>query len=299
MKKLFRKEVAIGLIAVISIAILVIGIDFLKGVNVFKATNYYYATYTNVEGLAQSAPVSLNGYKVGQVRDITYQYENPGHVLVEISLNKELKVPRGTRAVISTDLLGTASIQLDMPANTDFHSIGDTLIAANASGLMDNVQNELLPAVTSIFPKIDTLLTSVNTLVSDPAILTSVKRLDAITANLEASTRRLNSLLATLPSITQNVNGITENLNLASADVAVLTSRVKDVPIDTLVANINDVILNLKQLSDDLGNKNSTLGKLMNDPSLYNSINSSVGSLDSLLVDIKKNPKRYISIKLL
>lgn len=299
MKNLFRKEVVIGLIVIISIAILVVGIDFLKGVNVFKASNYYYATYSNVEGLSQSAPVMLNGYKVGQVRDITYLYENPGHVLVEISVNKDLHLPRGTKAVIVTDLLGTANIQLDMASGTDFHTIGDTLIATNAVGLMQNVQEQIMPAVSAIFPKIDTLLTSVNTLVSDPAILASVKRLDAITANLEASTRRLNALMATLPPITKNVTDISENLNLASADMAAFTSRVKELPVDSLVANINDVTANLRQLTEDLGNKNSTLGKLMNDPALYNSLNSSVSSLDSLLVDIKKNPKRYISIKLL
>ena len=299
MKKLFRKEVVIGLIVIISIAILVVGIDFLKGVNVFKASNYYYATYSNVEGLAQSAPVTINGYKVGQVRDITYQYDNPGHVLVEISVNKDLHLPQGTKAVIVTDLLGTATIQLDMASGTEFHAIGDTLIAANAAGLMENVQQQILPEVSAIFPKIDTLLTSVNTLVSDPAILASVKRLDAITANLEASTRRLNALMSTLPPITKNVTGITENLNAASADMALFTSRVKDLPVDSLADNINDVVMNLRELTDNLGNKNSTLGKLMNDPALYNSLNSSVASLDSLLVDIKKNPKRYISIKLL
>ena len=127
MKQIFRKEVLIGLIVIIALAILFVGIDFLKGVNVFKAANYYIATYTNVEGLAISAPVTVNGYKVGLVREINYEYDNPGHVQVEISLNKNLKVPRGTQAVIKSDMLGTASIELKMGADPNFHAVGDEL----------------------------------------------------------------------------------------------------------------------------------------------------------------------------
>ncbi len=106
MKKIFRKEVIIGLIVALSIVVLVVGIDFLKGVNVFKAANYYYVTYTNVEGLAVSAPVSVNGYKVGLVRDISYEYDNPGHVRVELSLDKSLRVPRALRPCLAQTCLG-------------------------------------------------------------------------------------------------------------------------------------------------------------------------------------------------
>lgn len=299
MKKIFRKEVLIGLIVIFSIAVLVIGIDFLKGVNVFKASNYYYVSYTNVEGLAQSAPVTINGFKIGLVRDISYEYDKPGHVLVELSLNKDLKVPRGTKALLASDLLGTASVQLVMPDSKDFHAVGDTLDGAVKAGLMEDVQKELMPSVAGVLPKIDSLLTSINNLASDPALAASVKRLDNITQNLELTTRQLNALMGTLPPITTNVKAITENVSTATADMAVLTGRVKEMPLDSVMANINAISANLKELSDDLGNKNSTLGKLMNDPTLYNSINATVGSLDSLLVDIKKNPKRYISIKLL
>ena len=127
MKKIFRKEVLIGLIVIIALAILFVGIDFLKGINIFKAANYYVATYENVEGLAVSAPVSVNGYKVGLVREINYEYDNPGHVKVEMSLDKNLKVPRGTQAVIKTDMLGTATIELKMGNGDSFHNVGDEL----------------------------------------------------------------------------------------------------------------------------------------------------------------------------
>ncbi len=292
MKKIFRKEVIIGLIVALSIVVLVVGIDFLKGVNVFKAANYYYVTYTNVEGLAVSAPVSVNGYKVGLVRDISYEYDNPGHVRVELSLDKSLRVPKGTKAVLGTDLLGTASIKLDMAPGGDFHNVGDVLVGENASGLMDNVSGEVLPSVSKV-------MTKVNVLVSDPAIAASVKRLDAITANLEATSRQLNAVVKTLPPIAKNVNAITENVSVMSGNLSGFSSTLNGLPVDSLVDNLNSMSANLRQLSLQLNDRNSTLGQLMNDRELYDNINSAVSSLDSLLIDVKKNPKRYISIKLL
>lgn len=299
MKQIFRKEVLIGLIVIIALAILFVGIDFLKGVNVFKAANYYIATYTNVEGLAISAPVTVNGYKVGLVREINYEYDNPGHVQVEISLNKNLKVPRGTQAVIKSDMLGTASIELKMGADPNFHAVGDELEGVVASGLMDNVSNKLLPSVGEIMPKIDSLLTNINKIVSDPALLNSMKRLDAISANLEKATSRLSAVMATLPPITSDVKSITGSLTQSTDDLTKLTARLRDVPVDSLAADIAAVTANLKELSAQLNDPNSTIGKLTHDPQLYNTLNSTISSLDSLFIDIKKNPKRYISIKLL
>lgn len=299
MKKIFRKEVIIGLSAVVALVILFVGIDFLKGVNVFKASNYYYVTYTDVQGLAVSAPVTINGYKVGQVREISYQYDNPGHVKVEIALDRELKIPKGTRAVLSSDLLGTASIALELADSKDFYDVGAELQGFVPKGMMDNVANNLMPSVQAIFPKVDTLLTGINALVADPAIASSVKRLDAITSNLEVATRQLNAIMATLPPITHDVKSITGNVSVASANLTQLTGKMNSLPIDSLMNELQKTAANLHELTRQLNNPNSTLGLLMNDPALYNNINKTVRSLDSLFIDIKANPKRYISIKLL
>ena len=299
MKKIFRKEVLIGLITAVAMAILFIGIDFLKGVNVFKAANYYYATYTNVNGLAQSAPVTLNGFKVGQVRELSYDYDNPGHVNVELSLDRELKLPLGTRAVLASDLLGTASITLEFSDSKSYHAVGDKLEGVVQPALMDNVSKELLPSVAAIFPKIDSLLTTVNTLVSDPALAASVQRLNAITANLEATTRSIHSVVASLPPVVSNVKSITGNFDAASADIAAVTANLRTMPLYSLADNLAATTANLRQLSVQLNDPNSTLGLLMHDKALYNNLNNTISSLDSLFVDIKRNPKRYISIKLL
>lgn len=298
MKQIFRKEVLIGLLVIIALVILYFGINFLKGVNIFKAANYYYASYNNVEGLAVSAPVTLNGYKVGLVRDINYDFNCPGHVTVEMSLDKSLKLPNGTKATLGSDLLGTASISLQLGnAANGFYNIGDTIPGDFNAGMMAALSENLLPAVNSIVPKVDTLLTSLNTLVADPAIATSLKRLDAITAELNATLRSLHQVTSQLAPVATDVKSITENVDTITGNLAAVSGRLREAPVDSLVSDLQVTVENLKVLTAQLNNPNSSVGKVLNDPALYDNLNSTVASLDSLFVDIKRNPKRYISIK--
>lgn len=299
MKNKQKKELIIGALVLLALALLIFGIDFLKGINVLKAANYYYVEYTNVEGLAVSAPVNINGFKVGQVREIGYEYDNPGHVKVEISLAKELQLPVGTQAVLTTDILGTSSISL-RPGNPGdgMLKIGDTLVGKVDGGIMSGISN-MMPSVEAIFPKIDTLLTTLNTIASDPALAASVKRLDDITADLAVSTRRLSNLMASLPPVVGDVKNITANMDSISDDLGVLSAKLKQVPVDSLTADLAATLANLNELSTQLKNPDGSLGRLMSNPELYDNLNATVSSLDSLIVDIKRNPKRYINIKLL
>ncbi len=295
MKKRFSKELIIGFTVLLSLLILFFGIDYLKGINVFKASNYYYVSFTNVNGLTISSPVNANGFKVGLVRDMQYEYDNPGHILVELSLDKALKVPQGTKAILKTDMLGTATIDLDMPNSGEYHAIGEKLNGEVATGLMDNVTNDLLP----LSVKIDSLLTSITTLVSDPALASSMQRLDKITANLEASTAQLTKTMNTLPKVMNNTTSITDNLVTISENINELTADLKNLPLDSTMQNIYSTTQNINNITNRINSKDSSLGLLLNDTGLYNNLNNSASSLDSLLIDVKKNPKRYISIKLL
>lgn len=298
MKKIMRKEVVIGLLVILALAILFFGINFLKGINIFKAANYYYVSYENVTGLAQSAPVTLNGFKTGLVREIAYDYSNPGHVVVEISVDKALQLPRGTRAVLESDLLGTATIAL-VPGNPadGFYTVGDTLVAATKPGLMDGLSENLMPSISGIFPKIDTLLTSLNTIASDPALKAGIGRIDDITAELETSLKRLSRLTADLAPVGKNVSDITSNVDTITGDLTHLSGQLRNVPVDSLVAELQATVANLHTLSAQLSDPNGTVGKLTGDPALYDNVNATIISLDSLFTDIKKNPKRYINIK--
>lgn len=294
-----KKEVLIGLCAVMALAVLYFGIEFLKGVNIFKPANYYYASYTDVAGLQKSAPVTVNGFKVGQVREISYEYDNPGHVRVELSLDRELRLPVGTKAVIEQDLLGTSTVVLHMGSSKDFHEVGNRLEGETAQGLMGSVSEQLMPSVSAIFPKIDSLVTALNTLVRDPALSSSVKRLDDITLSLNSTMKQLNATARQLDPVMKNVNGITGNVNTITADLTQVSGKLAELPVDSLMNNIMVLSGNLRALSEQLDNPESTIGALTHDRALYNNLNNAAASLDSLLTDVKKNPKRYISIKLL
>ena len=297
--KSLKKEATIGLCVIIALFILFIGINFLKGVNIFKAANYYYAVYENAAGLQDSAPVTLDGFKVGLVREINYEYNNPGHVKVELSLDRSLKLPEGSKAVIEQDILGTSTVVLYLSDSKNYHKVGDEIEGVTAKGLMENVSQNLMPGVATIFPKIDSLLTSLNRVVGDPALMASVKRLDAITLNLEQTMRQLNATAGSLPPVMNNVGGITKNLNAMSGDLAEFSARINDMPVDSMMNNVMALSENLKTLSASLNNPDSSLGMLTHDAELYDNLNNCAASLDSLLIDVKRNPKRYISIKLL
>jgi len=306
MKKIFSKEVIIGICAALTILILVFGIDYLKGVNVFKASNYYYISYTNVAGLAQSAPVNINGFKVGQVREIEYEFDNPGHVKVEVSLDKALRIPKGTKACLISDMLGTASIELKMPASNDFMDVGSTIEGTVPGGLMDNIANDVMPGVTNMLPKMDSLISNANMLIASEDLRQSIARLNHVMANLENSTSQLSRIMSQIaPAATKagtvmtNATEITENLNKISHDLTSVSATLKEMPLDSTLNNINRITTDLSAVTAAISSKDSSIGKLLYSDGFYNNINHTVSSLDSLFIDIKKNPKRYISIKLL
>lgn len=292
--KRYSKELIIGLSVLIAALVLFFGIDYLKGINVFKAANYYYVSYTNVNGLTVSSPVTINGYKVGQVRDIEYEYDNPGHVMVEIALDKHLKVPSGSKAVIESDILGTATVVLHFSTSGDTHSIGDRLIGETAPSMLQGVSDNLMPSVAAIFPKVDSLLTSVNALVSDSALLLSVKRLDAITANLQATTVYLNRTLATMPATMKTVGGVASNLDSITTDLAVVSEELKKLPLKQTMDNVNELTSNVNTITRKMTETDNSVGLLLNDRQLYDHLNGVAGGLDSILIDLKQNPKRYI-----
>lgn len=313
MKKLFKREFWIGLSVLITLVVLFFGINYLKGVNIFHTANYYFVTYNDVQGLTQSAPVTVNGFKVGLVREIKYQYDNPGHISVELSLDNELKIPKGTRAMIVCDMLGTASIELIMGTGPDFYNAGDELPGALSPGMLQAISEKVMPVMDETLPRVNNLLDTVTRLAGNPALNSSIYRLDNVLAGLETSVSTLNHAMVPMPAIMNNVNNtmgnasqamvdvkqMAANLNRVSEDLAELSKVLKNAPVDSTLRNINETSRSLAQLANQLNDPNSSLGLLMHDPALYNNINNLAAQLDSILIDVKKSPKRYIpAIKL-
>lgn len=293
MKKWFGKEIKIALSVLASILILYVGINYLKGINVMKPANYYYVQFTNVAGLAQSAPVTIDGYKVGLVQEILYDYDTNGSIKVLLNVDKKLKIPVDSKAFLETDMLGTASIVIKLnPHVSEYYEHGAVLKGEVNAGLMQNIQGELLPQVALLMPKLDSILTGLQALVNDPALSASVKRIDHITANLENSSVQLSQLMKNdLPVILDNVEGITAQVNNFS-------DTLNSLPLQSTMKSVQETSYNLEQLTNRLNSPDNTMGLLLNDRKLYDKANGVLGSVDSLMIDLRLHPKRYVHFSL-
>lgn len=300
MKKIFNKEFIIGICVIAAIVILIFGIDYLKGINLFSPANFYYASYNNVAGLEISSPVTVDGYKVGQVREIQFDYDNPGKIKVLLALDKKLRIPVDSKATMGSTLMSGNFIALKLGKSAEKLPVGGNIDAIESSDLMSSLSEDIMPAVNQILPRVDSLLMNLNRIAGDPALLASIQRLDGITGDILATTGGLKSTVnKDLPVVMSNVKSISHGLDTVTANLGILSAQLKSLPLNTTVDNVNDLTANLTQFSKQLNDPNSTLGLLMNDPELYNKLNRVAADVDSLIVDIKRNPKRYISIKLL
>lgn len=301
MKKLFTKEFYIGLSVIVAVAILIVGIDYLKGINLFKPANFYVARYENVAGLELSAPITINGYKVGQVREINFDYTSPEKPTeVILALDKNLKLPEGSVATIESSLMNGSFVAIQLGKSSQVIPVGGEISTGKAADLMGSLSDELLPKVSSAIGRIDTLVAGLNTLVADPALLQAIRRMDGITDNVYQASAGLNSTVnRDVPLLMRSVRGTACNLDSITGNLTLLSAQLRSLPLQQTMENVNATVENLEAFSAQLRNPDSTLGLLMNDPELYNRLNSVAASVDSLIVDIKRNPKRYISIKLL
>lgn len=303
MKKIFTKEFAIGICVAVALVVLFCGIEFLKGISLFRPTNFYKAYYENVAGLEVAAPVHIDGYKVGQVREINFDYENPGKPIeVLLALDEELKLPTDSRAIIETSMLSGASIKLVLGHSSSMLAVGGQVLTDKASDLMASVSDQLMPTVNSILPRVDTLMYNLNLVAGNPALHSSITRLDAITTNLNSTAVGLNGAIGGLnnhlPGIMGNAYSVTNKLDSTMANLQTITYNIKSLPLDATVENVNQLTANLAAFSSELKNNQGTLGMLMRDPELYNRLNRIAADVDSLIVDLQRNPKRYVSIKL-
>ena len=193
-----------------------------------------------------------------------------------------------------------ASVKIIMGKESAKIPVGGEVQTAVIPDLMSALSTDVMPNVGNILAQVDSLVRKLNTLIADPALANAVKSLDAITANVELATVGLNNTMNNqLPGIMDNAGKITTNLDVVVNDLAVLSAQLKALPLQSTMDNVNATTANLSTFSAQLNDKNSTLGMLMNDPQLYNQLNRVTADIDSLIVDIKRNPKRYISIKLL
>jgi phospholipid/cholesterol/gamma-HCH transport system substrate-binding protein len=291
--KFFTKEVKIALVAVVAIIVLFAGMQFLKGMSIFSSNDVYYVNFSNVSGLSASSPVYANGYRVGVVQSIDYNYERPDHIVAAIDLDPQLKLTRGSRAEITSDFLGNVKLELRFgPAADGYLSMGDTIEGTMESGLMDKAV-QMLPQVERLLPKLDSILNSINTLMADPAISGTLHHAEQLTASLNATSRQLNLLMAKLG---QEVPKMMEKADGVLANAETLTGNLNQIDLDATMKKVDATLANLQQLTHSLSSPKGSVGMLLNDAQLYDNLNATMRDVDSLLVDFKLHPRRYINV---
>lgn len=306
-------ETKVGALTAIAITLLIMGFNFLKGKTLFKTGNFIYAKYTDTKGIMVSNAVFINGYQVGSVYDIENLDENLSSIVVSIKLKSSYNIPNNSVATIKDNPLGPANIQIALGDSRQYLKPGDTVRTASSAGLLGNVMNKLGPVgdqLKETVHSLDSVLKNINT-IFDPNTKNNLQQVIAninkTTASLAVSSASLQAMMNEQSgAITQSMNHVasfTRNLsdnnekitkmlgnmekttdNLAQADIAGSINKLK-----TTVSNLNTLL-------EKMNSQEGSIGKLMNDKTLYNNLSNTVRSANILLDDLRAHPKRYVSL---
>lgn len=291
-----KNEIKIAITAIVCVAILIVGINFLKGINIFQSTNSYYVKLKDSKQLAVSNLVYANGYPVGTIRDIEYNYADNSAVVVLIELDKNMRIPKGTTASLETPLMGGVIMHLVLGQNpTDLLEPQDTILGANSMGAMGQLST-MMPTVEAMLPKLDSILTNLNRLTGDPALQQTLSNAAEITENLKHTSAELDKLMANQVKNTLN-NAEQLTGNLAKADVEGTMTNLNSTVADARLL-VGQLQATMADVQRQLTGTDGTLGALMNDRALYDNLNHTLQSADSLVTDLKAHPKRYVHFSL-
>lgn len=285
------REIKIGIVAIAAILIVYFGIIFLKGIKLSSTENVYYITMSDVNGLSPQADVLANGMVVGQVKSLSFDAATQ-LVAIGIELNKGYSLPKGSTATLQKDMLGAPKVKVILGTDpTQILVPGDTIKGVPMMDLMASA-GDMIPSVEALMPKIDSILTALNALVNNPALPQTLANMEYVTGNLRTTTDQLNVLLGKdVPQMMTHVNQV--GINLEST-----TAQLKNIDYKGLADGMGQTMGNLNAFTAQLNNQNSTLGRLMNDASMYEHMDTTMQNASLLLKDLREHPKRYVHFSL-
>lgn len=307
-----NNETKIGLLAIVCVGLLVVGFSFLKGKNLFKKETHLYARYQDVQGLNKSNPVVINGLRVGRIENLDGG-KNMKNILVTITLEKDINIPKNSLAVINPNLLGSPSMEIQLGNGVNYLKSGDTLLTTLSGGAFDEALkliNPVLYEVRNAVTSLDSVLHIV-TGVFDPTTKTNIKdvvaNLNNVTSSFAISARSLQEMLdvqkGALSQSLQNVNTFTSNLNSNSGkfndiveNARTASAKFASIDLNKSLDSLNVAINKFKEGAEKINSKDGSLGLLLNDKALYNNLESTSNKLNILLDDIRVHPKRYVNI---
>lgn len=299
-------ETKVGILAAFSIALLIIGYNFLKGNAIFSSETILYARYSHVDGLSVSKPVLINGYQIGRVDKL--QLQPDGTILATLKIKGKYEIPKNSIAKLeSIDLLGGKAIIMALGNGSVYAKDGDTLNANVAKGLMETVQ-PVQKKAEMIIAKMDSILTSVNSILNpsfQKNIDKSFNSISGTLASLEATSKkvdnlvgsegsRLSAIMANVEAITNNFKNNNDKLNSILSNINTITDQVAAANFKQTIDNANKSMAELQSIVSKINNGQGTLGLLINDTKMYDNLNNASKNLDNLIIDLKENPKRYV-----
>lgn len=283
----YNKELIVGATGIAALLLIYLMINFFKGINLFKDGELYYVKFDNIGQVVSSSPIYLNGYKAGNVRGISYDFENMKSVIVTIDIDKRLRIPQGSYAEVNNHMLGGSDVSIVLGNSDKFILPGDTIMGRMNKGLQGEV-GDVIPTVTEMVPKIDSILTSLNSILANPALHNSINNVERLTNDLTTTTAQINSLLS------KDIPQITDRMVKMEEDVLAVSGQLKEVDYEQLFTSLENTITNLESITQALNNGEGTAGILLKDNTLYNKLDSTCSAANALLTDLKNNPKRYV-----
>jgi phospholipid/cholesterol/gamma-HCH transport system substrate-binding protein len=292
-----KKEVKVGIIMILVLGTLIWGFNFLKGKNFFSNKKKYYVVYNDIAGLTESNGLFIKGYKVGHVRDIAFSDKSLKKLIVCLAIESNIQIPEGTVARINTmDLIGNKAIELVFSENTKILKEGEYLVGDVEVSVTKQLEPYKAQAY-SLIKSIDSLSTSVNR-IFDPMTIKNyreiVRNIRYTTDALASSSYIITVSLQNVQDITANIRNNNQKINQILKNTEAFSDSLSHLQLQSSLNNLNQTIIESREMLAHINNGQGTLGKLVMDDSLYNSLNRSVVNIDSLVNDLKNNPKKYL-----
>ncbi|MEX1190227.1 MAG: MlaD family protein [Bacteroidia bacterium] len=306
------REIRVGILVTAGIALLYVGLNFLKGKNIFSRSKTYYAVFDDVDQLMVSATVQVNGFKVGIVDEVRFSAKNSSKVLVKFLITEDnLIIPDDTEAHIVSDLLGSRTLDLQLGVSKLPATSGDTLISVIDKGITDEIKSALMPLkvkIESLAGSVDTVLAGLNNVFnrktqdglvnSFESVNSSILRFEHTVTEFDLlvtnERSKLSRIFSNVESITQNLKENNEKLSNTFANIDKITDDVAKSNVKQTMEDLQKSMKGLNEIVEKTQRGEGSLGKLLMDDSLYVNLNQSSVNLSLLLEDMKANPKRYV-----
>ena len=304
------KYTKLGFLILACLTILVWGINYLKGIDIFKRTTNYYVVYDRIEGLLKSSAVTINGYQVGQVSEINLMNDYSGRLFVKLSLQGDYKIAKGSIAkIVSSDIMGTKSIKMAIVHSGEYYQPNDTIPGETEGDLKEQVSMQVLPLkrkAEELIASLDSALTVITYVFNKETrdnLTESFENINRTVANIESASAELNKIMGSgkISSIVTNLDSITLSINQNSGQISniiknfsSLSDSLSKLDISPVFAEISSSVAGINKIIQKLNTTDSSAGLLINDPVLYQNLNNLSSSLDLLLKDVRNNPKRYV-----